>query len=40
MVQAPVPPEQDRPAWGARHPRDAAAGAAGPERPDAEAPLG
>ena len=33
MVQAPVPPEQDRPARGARRPRDAAAGAAGPERP-------
>ena len=32
MVQAPVPPEQDRPARGARRPRDAAAGAAGPER--------
>ena len=33
MVQAPVPPEQDRPARGARRPRDAAAGVAGPERP-------
>jgi hypothetical protein len=34
MVQAPVPPEQDRPPRGARRPRDAAAGgAAGPERP-------
>jgi hypothetical protein len=33
MVQALVPPEQDRPARGARRPRDAAAGAAGPERP-------
>ena len=34
MVQAPVPPEQDRPPWGARHPRDAAAGGSvGPERP-------
>jgi hypothetical protein len=33
MVQAPVPPEQDRPPRSARHPRDAAAGgAAGPER--------
>jgi hypothetical protein len=33
MVQAPVPPEQDRPPRGARRSRDAAAGAAGPERP-------
>jgi hypothetical protein len=34
MVQAPVPPEQDRPSRGARRPRDAAAGgAARPERP-------
>jgi hypothetical protein len=33
MVQAPVPPEQDIPARGVRRPRDAAAGAAGPERP-------
>jgi hypothetical protein len=33
MVQAPVPPEQDRPVRGARRPRDAATGAAGPERP-------
>ena len=34
MVQAPVLPEQDRPPWGARCPRDAAAGGAtGPERP-------
>ena len=34
MVQEPVPPEQDRPPRGARHPRDTAAGgAAGPERP-------
>jgi hypothetical protein len=33
MVQAPVPPEQDRPERGARRPRDAAARAAGPERP-------
>ena len=33
MVQAPVPPEQDRPARGARRLRYVAAGAAGPERP-------
>ena len=34
MVQAPVPPEQDKPPWGARRPRDAAAGgSAGSERP-------
>jgi hypothetical protein len=33
MVQAPVLPEQDRPARGARRPRDVAAGAARPERP-------
>jgi hypothetical protein len=34
MVQAPVPPEQDRPLRGVRRPRDVAAGGeAGPERP-------
>jgi len=34
MVQAPVPPEQDRPERGARRPRDVVAGGpAGAERP-------
>jgi hypothetical protein len=34
VFQAPVPREQERPLWGARRPRDAAAGGpAGAERP-------